>query len=165
MRMQDITLLYDYNYWANGRILAASAKVSLEQFVAPTAHSYGSLRGTLVHTLDAEYAWRELLQHAAFPEELRQDEFPTVDVVAQRWKEDETAMRDYLVSLRDQDLMEVVRYTLPNGEQRARVLWHCLYHVVNHGTQHRSEAAVMLTDYGQSPGDLDLTVFTRESGI
>ena len=42
---------------------------------------------------------------------------------------------------------------------RDRILWHCLYHVVNHGTQHRSEAAALLTDYGSSPGDLDFTLF------
>ena len=59
-------------------------------------------------------------------------------------------MRAYLTALRDEDLM---RGTIP--------LWRPLLHVVNHGTQHRSEAAVLLTGFGHSPGDLDFTVFTR----
>jgi uncharacterized damage-inducible protein DinB len=99
---QDILMLYDYNYWVTRRVLAAAAQVSHEQFISPTGHSFGSLRGTLVHMLDGE------------------------------------------------------------GDYRERVLWHCLLHLANHGTQHCSEAAAILTGYGRSPGYLDFTAFLNE---
>ncbi|MGZ9221207.1 MAG: DinB family protein [Anaerolineales bacterium] len=43
------------------------------------------------------------------------------------------------------------------------MLWHAMAHLVNHGTQHRSEAAAMLTDFGHSPGDVDMLYFLNES--
>ena len=49
-----------------------------------------------------------------------------------------------------------------NGEERRTALWVLLTHVVNHGTQHRSEAAEALTLVGRSPGSLDLTSYVWE---
>jgi uncharacterized damage-inducible protein DinB len=37
-----------------------------------------------------------------------------------------------------------------------------LVHVVNHGTQHRAEAAALLTAAGQSPGELDLFDYAED---
>jgi uncharacterized damage-inducible protein DinB len=163
MNIGDILTLYDYNYWATRRILSASTHVSREQFLTPTTHSFGSLRGTLVHTLDGECGWRMLCQHQTLTSfgAMEEHAFPTLDVLEQRWNEEERAMRDYLARLTDNNLTNYVRYTTEDGE-RERVLWHCLVHVVNHGTQHRSEAAAILTGYGYSPGELDFTAFLNE---
>ncbi len=162
MKVLEMLTLYDYNYWATGRILAASRRASQEQFAAQTAHSFGSLRRTLLHTLDAEYGWRMLCQHNTFAPDLDEGDFPNLEALAQRWQAEEREMRSYLGGLQDEDLDGYVRYTTSSGQKRERLLWHCLLHVVNHGTQHRSEAAAILTGYGHSPGDLDFTIFMSE---
>jgi uncharacterized damage-inducible protein DinB len=164
MQIQDMTLLYDYNDWANKRILSATAGFSQEQFVTPTAHNYGTLRATLLHTLDTEYGWRFLCQFNKITEDLTEADVPTLDAMVKRWHEEESAMRSYLAGLNDDSLTRIVSYTV-NDKTRNRVLWHCLLHIVNHGTQHRSEAAAILTSLGQSPGDLDFTVFLSEKQI
>lgn len=165
MNIREIQTIYDYNYWANRRIVAAAAQIRPEQFLANTSHSYGSLRGTLVHILDSEHGWRMLCQNKpdAHFDTYVPEMFPTVEALAQKWNEDEQAMRDYLARLSDDDMTSIVRYQGDGRAKRERPLWHCLYHLANHGTQHRSEAAVMLTDFGSSPGDLDFTLFVNET--
>jgi len=163
MNTQDIHLIYEYNYWANKKLLAASVNVSPEQFNASASFPYGGLRGTLLHILDAEWGWRMFLQNNNWSApDLNEAEFPTLAAFKSRWRDEEAAMRTYLASLRDEDLIVHRYYNTAEGESRNRILWHCLFHVVNHGTQHRSEAAALLTDYGSSPGDLDFTVFLNE---
>lgn len=70
-------------------------------------------------------------------------------------------MRSFLDTLADEDLTRIVSYRNTRGASFENVLWQILAHVVNHGTQHRSEAAMFLTEHGASPGDLDLMTFLR----
>ncbi len=164
MNVRDILTIYDYNYWATNRILTASQPLNPKQFTTPTLHSFGSLRGTLTHILDAECAWRMLCQHntLTYFNALREENFPSFGSLARHWNEEEHLMRAYLSTLSDDDLSRVIRYTTDEGDKRERVLWHCLLHVVNHGTHHRSEVAEILTEYDHSPGELDFTVFLNE---
>jgi uncharacterized damage-inducible protein DinB len=66
-------------------------------------------------------------------------------------------MRAYLATLTDAALAGDLVWRAADGdERRLSNLWLSLAHVVNHSTQHRSEAAEALTMIGRSPGDLDL---------
>lgn len=158
MNAADVRYLFAYNYWANGRVLGAAARVSAAQFVAPLPVTTRNLRGTLVHQLDIESSWRRRWQGLAEGDELRDEEFPTVAALAARWREDEREMRAYLAGLDDDDPARPV--DLGGGHHPP--LWHLMLHVVNHGTQQRGDAAVLLTRYGCSPRGLDVADFARE---
>ena len=163
MNKSDILTLYDYNYWATARVLNAAAKLTPDQFTASAGVSHGSVRGALVHTLGAEAVWRlrcaESISPSTLPDE---QDFPTVDVLRERWAEEEQKMRAYLNSLSDESPNQTVTYKTTKGVPFENVLWNLLVHVVNHGTQFRAEAGIALTAFGQSPGDLDLLLYFRE---
>ena len=163
MNIAAIHSLFDYNYWVNERILETAAGLSPEQFTAPGPVSHGSLRDTLYHTMGAEWAWRLRCQGSSPQKMLSLDDFPDLESLKRRWDEEEDAMRAYLSGLADDDLVSTVKYTNPQGEQFERPLWQILLHVINHGTQSRSEAAVLLTQFGHSPGDLDYMIFLRDA--
>ena len=72
-------------------------------------------------------------------------------------------MRSYLDGLTDDDLDGIITYSRAENKTYETPLWQILVHVINHGTQSRSEAAVLLTQLGHSPGDLDYMIFLRDN--
>jgi uncharacterized damage-inducible protein DinB len=173
MKIDEIKLLYTYNDWAGARLLAACARVSPEQYAAPTDIGTGhpGLRATMVHLLDNTWQWRITLQgyykeplanEAAYDAtELHEDAFPTLAALRERWMIEQREMGAYLATLTEETLNSTIRYVIP-GVVREYVVWHLLLDSVLHATQHRTEAAALLTSYGQSPGDFDFTKFLNE---
>jgi len=167
MNLSNIQWLFDYNYWTNHRMLTTAARLTPEQFTQPMDFSWRTVRETLIHTLDSENMWRTLCQtnQVVTPRLSEREAFPTLESIVTYWQGEEQAMRTYLNSLNDEAMTSLVSYDTPEGH-RDRVLWHCLVHMVNHGTQHRSEIATMLTNLGHSPGGIDMTLFLNfQAGI
>jgi uncharacterized damage-inducible protein DinB len=75
---------------------------------------------------------------------------------------EKTALNIYIDDLTDEILTGAFQYKTTSGKVMENVFWQAMAHVVNHGTQHRSEAAAILTGLERSPGDLDLIVYLRE---
>ena len=159
MNLEYFLTLYNYNYWANEKILQTTERVTVEQFLAPTKNSHGSLRGTLVHTMMAEWMWLSRWQGVSPTAVLDENDFPSLASLRARWMDEEQRMRTFLGTLHENDLKRIVKYINTRGTPFERSLWHMLIHVVNHGTQHRAEAAAILTDLGHSPGDWDFVYF------
>lgn len=159
MNKQDTLLLYQYNQWANAKILRATTNVTAEQFIAPAPFPHGGLHGTLVHALSAQWIWRTRWEGTSPTFLLDPKDFPTVESLLERWAVEEKQLMDFVANISDDRLNNTFRYTNTKGQPFTKVLWHAMLHVVNHSTQHRSEAAAILTDLGHSPGDLDMILF------
>ena len=145
---------------------ARRLKLTPEEWTQPARLSHGSIRGAMVHTMAAEFLWRMRFQEGVSLNSMPQEgEFPTLESLQARWAKEEKSMRAYLASLSEADLNRKISYTNTKGVPFENLLWQMLAHVVNHGTQFRSEAAVRLTRLSTSPGDLDLIAYIREKGI
>ena len=153
MRQSELATLFDFMYWANRRILATAARLTVAQFTLPSVIAGRDLRATLVHTLDTEWSWRIRLQgrpEAEWQKALSVSDYRSVAALSEHWARDEAEMRAWVASLDD----EVLART-PDDPRAHFPLWYYLLHVVTHSQQHRAESAQLLTQLGRSPGDID----------
>jgi uncharacterized damage-inducible protein DinB len=162
MDKQDILILYKYNQWANKKILAAAKGVPQEQFLAEASFPHGGLRGTLSHILFAEWIWRNRWEGTSPSFRINPEEFPALESLQQRWQQEENKLMEFVERLSDERLVSAFQYKTTQGEPKEKILWQAMAHVVNHGTQHRAEAAALLTDFGCSPGDVDMIYFLED---
>jgi uncharacterized damage-inducible protein DinB len=157
-----IRTLYAYSAWANERVLDAAARLQPAQFLMPGPGG-AAIRDTLVHTMSAQWVWLRRYQGASPGALWDPAEFPDLATLRTRWSAIEEETGAYLAGLTEADLTRVVSYVNFQGERWAYPLWQQLMHQVNHATQHRSEAALMLTERGCSPGWLDFLFYLDQA--
>jgi uncharacterized damage-inducible protein DinB len=158
MRVTDLRELFDDNDWANACRMRAADNLTAEQFVAPARFPGGSLRGCLLHVVNALRFHLAGWQGRPAPTDRKAGDCPDVGMLRALWAGEDAALRSFLATLTDADLDQPRSLTFTReGILATAPRWKMMVHHVNHGTQHRSDAAQMLTDRGHSPGDLDLS--------
>jgi len=159
MRHEEVGELLDYVAWMRDRVLAAAAGVTEVEFRTSDTASMRSLRATLAHQVENEWAWRVRLSEGSFPVgDVLPEDYPTVGALTTRFRHEERELRAWFDGLSDADLA-----VPPPGDDAPLALWRYLLYVVNHGTQQFTEAAVTLTRLGHSPGELGFLEFCTAS--
>jgi len=163
MKVQDLQTLIEYNRWANQRVLKRAAHLSQEELTNAAPLSHGSLFGTLIHVLDAQWYWRLGCQEGMLPVvRLNEQDFPDIGSLRERWAVEDDLLAGYVRSLTDKRVNERVEYRWPRARPRSKVLWHIMMHIVNHGTHQRSEIGNYLATLGRSPGDVDFIIYVSK---
>ena len=154
-----VRTMYGYNTWANERILSTAEHLTPEQFAAEGSASFSSVRDTLVHTMWAQWNWLLRWYSRPNPPHFAGADYPDVPTLRARWAEIDRETHAFVAMLDDAALSRTLHYVNSRDEPMAYPLWQQVIHQVNHGTQHRSEVAAILTAYGHSPGWMDLMVY------
>jgi len=159
MNRADILTLFDYNAWANGRVLGAAGPLTAEQFLRDLGNSFPSVRDTLAHILGAEWIWLRRWQEESPSKGLPAGDFPTVASLRDRFSAIERDHRAFLDALSEERLTRPFTYRDLAGNQHALPLVHSLQHLVNHGTYHRGQVTTMLRQLGATPVSTDMSRF------
>ena len=116
MTRDDIRLLYEYDRWANNRVLQAASRLSVQDFTRDLGGSFRSVRDTLVHIIGGEWIclryWKEPPTSSALLTDLRTrrdlqfnpDSFPHVAAVRLKWAEVEKEQTEFVNGLTDEVL-------------------------------------------------------------
>jgi uncharacterized damage-inducible protein DinB len=166
MTKDDIQLLYEYDRWANDRVLQAASALSVEQFTRDLGGSFRSLRDTLVHIISGEWIWLRYwkqppLNSACLSDLVEQRKvlfnpaaFPDLSAVHSKWAEVEKEQAEFVSRVTDESLEAM----LPFRATQAR-LAHLMQHLANHSTYHRGQVALMMRQLDAEPIATDFHVF------
>jgi len=169
MTKDDIALLYQYDRWANNRVLEACSPISTEQFTRDLGGSFCSVRDTFVHIMAGEWGWiqywRAPSPDAAFVAEMMArrkvlfdpNMYPDLAAVRQKWVEVEREQLEFIQLVSDERLQQLI--PVRTAEMK---LIYLMQHVANHSTYHRGQIALMMRQLGAVPQATDFHVFMME---
>lgn len=169
MTRDDILLLYEYDRWANRRVLNAASTLTHEQFTRCVSGSFHCVRDTLLHILGGDWVWLAYWKNPpdspAALSDLRAkrdalfspEAFPNVDVLQSKWIEVELEQSDFVNRLNNKSLAKMLPF-----RGTWLTLMHLMQHVVNHSTYHRGQVALTMRQLGAEPLATDFHVFLVE---
>jgi uncharacterized damage-inducible protein DinB len=141
-----------FHAWANDRLMTVAANLSDDEFRRPANLDHGSAFDTLRHLVDVDWSWREFCEGNDVGETyvwdrgLALDDLPALHAYC---LDEDARLGAYVGSLDGAALAEPLAMSDDPNDVVPR--WLIVAHVVNHGTQHRSEMARHLTESGARP--------------
>ena len=150
MKPDEIKTIFGYNYWAFERVWDCITQLSDEQFTQEVDYSTGSIRNIVVHLMSSTRRWIHRIEGGEIPPHVSFEELDTLTKTRSKWEQLRTETLDYLDSLDEVRLDEVVHWELPNrGLKMDSPRREILLHVANHGTDHRAQILGILHQHFQ----------------
>ena len=159
---QALGRLLEYTKWANHRVVRVAATLSVAEFKRDLGSSHGGVRGTLAHTLGAEWIWLERFKGVSPSRGVDEGEFSDILALRGRWKAIEEHRESWFQNLGETAVRQKIRYQSLAGKSFEAPLWQLIQHLANHSTYHRGQVVGMLKMLGAKPVSTDLVLWDRE---
>jgi uncharacterized damage-inducible protein DinB len=160
--MDLVVEFFRHNTMMNERLLEACRPLSPEQLDATATGTYGTIGATLVHIANAQEGYAARFLGTERPERLDDDRFPGFDAVAERFVNGNARLEEAAAKASSEHEVQVTGDD-PPGTWRMRAVL-ILLQAINHGTEHRSQVATILTQLGIEPPEMDGWTYFDNSG-
>lgn len=151
-----------HNTMMNRRLLDACRELDPTQLATTVAGTYGSIGATLVHIANSQIGYVPRFVAEARPEPLPEEPFPGFVTLEERMTRGNELLELAAGHAAEEHQIEV-RGDDPPATWRVRASLLSLQ-AVNHGTEHRSQVATILTQLGVTPPEMDGWTFFLERG-
>ncbi|MBY0612240.1 MAG: DinB family protein [Beijerinckiaceae bacterium] len=155
-----------YNRWANERIYAAAAEVSLEDLRRDCGAFFKSVLGTLNHLVVTDRLWLARFNgDVAPPYTLDHILFDELEPLRKARIAEDDRIVAFVDRQSESSLFEPVTYrTVTNPMTISQPLAPALDHFFNHQTHHRGQVHALLTRLTGAAPSVDLILLQRELG-
>jgi uncharacterized damage-inducible protein DinB len=143
---------FKYNLWANLRLLDACAHLSDAQLDAIAKGTFGSVRETFMHLFAAEEGYARHYNFTGTAPTPRLGDLTTFPGFAELRRRAERSGKELIAVAERGDLSRIL--SLDGGTYEAPVIA-VLIQAVNHGIDHRSQIATLLSQQDIEPPELD----------
>ena len=155
----DYASLYDYNAWANGRMLASCRELPPAEYSRELGGAWPSVADTLAHLASATRAWHQRFQGQSPERLLTGADLPGFAEAARMLGEADAAVRKLVVETPAERRNDILTYRNLRGETKKVVYWAVFRHIVNHASYHRGQVSSMVRMLGHEPKATDLVLW------
>jgi uncharacterized damage-inducible protein DinB len=163
MTQQEIQLLFDYDKWADLKLLEAVAVLTEDQYKKDLGSSFGGIHGTLVHIFSADRVWLDRWMGKT-PSPLKAEHLPTIEVLKKQWDIYHFDVSSFIRSLTEEKVNGLLTYLDFKGNTYAQPLCQQMQHKVNHSSYHRGQIIMMLRQLEMAVVSTDLINYIRQKG-
>jgi uncharacterized damage-inducible protein DinB len=161
MTQIEIQLLYNYDKWADLKLLEVIGTLNNDLYKKELGSSFGGVHGTLVHILSADRIWlNRWTGKTTAP--LKGEDFPAIEAMKKQWDAYHCEIDNFVRGLTEDKLSEPLPYTDFKGNSYSPPLCQQMQHKVNHSTYHRGQVVTMLRQMGEKVVSTDLINYIRQ---
>jgi uncharacterized damage-inducible protein DinB len=150
--MNAIVLL-EYHRWANGLLTSQIETLSPEIFNKDFGGSFGTIRTTLIHLLDADHLWLTRFKGIP-PSDPPQSKTDTAQPIIHEWLRIQDEMLE-VARLLTTDPNKTLEFKTRKGQPITMLLTEIITHISHHGSYHRGQVANMIRMSGEKPVGTD----------